>query len=484
LKDAGVTTVRLSVQADSPSGKATPTAAGQFVVRWQPGQTETIGSGAVDLVAATKQAGAGGAAILTASIDADTVAGDNVWRRPIEVTRALRVGLISPRRLSGSKPGVQQFEPADWVRLALEPSEGGRSESEAELVEIEPLTLDSARLAGLDAAVIVRPDALPDGAWRRLRTFADQGGFVLVFPAPGAAVPLWADAMARDMGLPWTVAREPKTWPEGTALSGAAGTGLPGSPEAMLSVIAPELPELAPAVRVFKALHVEGAGAGLLKSADGAALIVAGAPGLKGEAAASGRGVVVLVNFALSFEWTDLQAKPLMVPLIWELVKQGVGAARGSWSALAGELPTVPARSVELRGVEGTVKAAQGRSDVPVRSAGVWRAVDEQGALRGLVAVNADPRGGRTDAQPAGSIAAWLAGAAGGEIKWLASGDAIGGRGSVAAALAKSADSTRWVLPLLLGALGVALAELAMARWFSHATRLGGIAAPGVGGAG
>lgn len=401
---------------------------------------------------------------MTASIDTDAVAGDNIWRRPIEVTRTLRVGLVSPRRLGGAKPGVQQFEPADWVRLALEPTEAGRSDGDAELVEIEPLTLDAARLAGLDAAIIVRPEALPDGAWRRLRAFTDQGGFVLVFAAPGAAVPLWADAMARDMRLPWTVGREAKVWPEGIAVSGdRAGM------EGLLSVIAPELADLAMPVRVFKALTIENAAQGLLKTADGTSLLVTASPGVKGEGA--GRGLVALVTVAMSFEWTDLQAKPLMVPLMWELVKQGVGAARGSWSALAGQTPGTPVRSVELRGVEGTVKIVQGKTESAIRAAGVWRAVDEQGALRGLVAINADPAGGRTDAQPRNSIAAWLGGAAGEEIKWLEAGEGISGGASVSAALSRTTDASKFVLPLLLAALGVALLELAMARWFSHAVR-------------
>jgi hypothetical protein len=462
VKDAAATTVRLGVQAESAGGRTSPATAGQVVVRWQPGQTETVATASVDLGAAVKAAGSG-PAILSATIDTDAVEGDNTWRRPIEITRTLRVGLVAPRRLAGTKPGVQQFEPADWVRLALEPTEGGRSDGDAELVEIEPLTLDAARLSGLDAAVIVRPEALPDGAWRRLRAFTDQGGFVLVFAAPGAAVPLWADAMARDMGLPWTVGREARAWPDGVAMSVDRAGDL-----GLLSVIAPELPELAAPVRVFKALSVENAGQGLLKTADGASLVVSASPGLKGEGTA-GRGLVAMVTVAMSFEWTDLQAKPLMVPLMWELVKQGVGAARGSWSALAGQVPATPARSVELRSPEGTVKIVHGRAETAIRDAGVWRALDEQGTLRGLVAINADPVGGRTDAQPRSSIASWLGVAAGNEIKWIEGGEGISGRTSVTEALSRTVDATRFVLPLLLAALGVALLELAMARWFSHA---------------
>jgi hypothetical protein len=469
VRDAAATTVRLAVQPDSPSGKAMPVNAGQFVVRWKPGETEATGSGAADLSAVMKQfAGGSGAAVLTASIDADAVAGDNIWRRPIEVRRTLRVGLVSPRRLGSAKPGVQQFEPADWVRLALEPTEGGRADGDAEVIEIEPTTLDATRLAGLDAAIIVRPDSLPEGAWRRLRAFTDQGGFVLVFPAPGAGVQLWTDAMVRDMGLPWTVSREVKSWPQGVGISGIGAGGL-------LSVLAPELPDLTRPVRVLKALSVEGAGVPMLKTTEEWPLLVGGVPGLKGEGEQS-HGLVAMLLVAMTFEWTDLQTKPLMVPLMWELVKQGVGSAHGSWSALAGYSLKVPARSAELRSEGGTAAAASVKvqndvSQEAIRNAGVWRAVDETGALRGLVAVNADPAGGRTDAQPEGAIGTWLAGAAGrGEsVRWLDGNDGLGG-GGTAAALARTGDSMKLVLPLLLVALVVGVMELAMARWFSHAS--------------
>lgn len=471
VREAAATTVRLAVQPDSPSGKATPVAVGQFIVRWKPGETEASGSGGADLSALMKQLGGGsGAAVLTASLDRDAVEGDNLWRRPIEVRRTLRVGLVSPRRLGGAKPGVQQFEPADWVRLALEPTEGGRADGDAELIEIEPTTLDATRLAGLDAAIIVRPDALAEGAWRRLRAFTDQGGFVLVFPAPGSAVQLWADAMVRDMGLPWTVSREVKSWSDSI---GMAGAGLP--PGGLLSVIGPELPQLARAVRVHKSLNIEGAGVPLLKTSDEHPLLVAAAPGAKGEGAS--RGLVAMMTVAMNFEWTDLQAKPLMVPLMWELVKQGVGSAHGTWSVLAGGMPRVPARSVELRGEGGNVKVSAELAQSPMRSAGVWRAVDETGALRALVAVNADPAGGRTDAQPEGAVAVWLGAAAGSDgVKWLDARDSLGS-GGTATALMRTTDSMRWVLPLLLAALAIGVVELVFARWFSHAT-VGGVGAP------
>ena len=65
MKEAAATTVRLAVQADSAGAKAAPLAAGQFVVRWKAGETETVGSGSGDLAGLMKQmgSGSGGAAV-------------------------------------------------------------------------------------------------------------------------------------------------------------------------------------------------------------------------------------------------------------------------------------------------------------------------------------------------------------------------------------------------------------------------------------
>jgi hypothetical protein len=114
-----------------------------------------------------------------------------------------------------------------------------------------------------------------------------------------------------------------------------------------------------------------------------------------------------------------------MVPLVQELIRQGVGRARGSWSALAGQAPPAPPRSLELRALgeatPPTVKVAADRAAEPMRRAGLWRAIDESGSGRGLVAVNADPAGSRTEAQSPASVGAWIASAVGGaEIRWLA----------------------------------------------------------------
>ena len=118
------------------------------------------------------------------------------------------------------------------------------------------------------------------------------------------------------------------------------------------------------------------------------------------------------------------------------------------------------------------------RASEPFRHAGVWRAVDEGGASRGLVAVNADPAGARCEAQPPSAIAQWLGKSVGGaEVRWLEPGGTVPGAkegaSSLRSILQRGEDGTRFAVPLLLAALALAVLELAMARWFSHAVSAG-----------
>ena len=329
-----------------------------------------------------------------------------------------------------------------------------------------------------------------------------------VAPPAGAKIHIWADAFLRDLALPWTIAREAHAWPEP-----AGATIRPERPQAavpggdLLAIINSELPELSRPVHVFKSLPVTApqvaptsapapgarkpAGPAptpgvLLALADGAPLILASPPGAKEAtgtpevaSAASpppSRGLVVLFTTTFAFDWSDLQATPLMVPLMQEVLRQGVGQARGSWTGLAGSAPTVPPRTIELRAAApettpASIRASGERTAEPLRRSGLWRAIDDTGTGRGLVALNADPAGARCDAQPRAAIASWLGSAiGGGEVRWLDDRTALGAGGaSLRSALQRGEDGTRLAFPLLIAALLFAVTELALARWFSHA---------------
>ncbi|MGE3109515.1 MAG: BatA domain-containing protein [Phycisphaerales bacterium] len=547
-------------------------------VRWSPGQESA--TGVVQLQSPARSAApkrsSSGVSVVQATIErtesaagtVNVVAGDDVWRRPIPVREALRVGIVSPRRF-GDTEGADRLDPADWARLALRPGDGAG----VELVEVDPSAIDGARLAGLDAVVLARPDLVPGGGWRRLKLFIEGGGLVMLFPAPVAGAQLWTDAMTQEMGIHLKLAREAKTYgsPEkgeapmtlavvappapasdgaGTGNDGSAGgraRGVTGGRD-LLGLIRGELDELLKPVSVWQTLPIEGASAGegttILSLADGSPLVwvtsvsdrsrggsdgpgetsEAAAPGgeKRGEPArgqdATGGGLLVYFAAALDLRWTDLPAKPLVVPLIQEVLREGIGQSHGSWSVIAGALPVLPERTAELRvdpraargesGAqdaehEGVVAVGEsGAATLALRRAQLWRAVDDRGSVRAILAVNADPAGGATDANDPSAVKRWLneasgsGPAAGGGVQWLSQeGSASSTEGasepSVAPrdVFAQSGQGKDFSLALLILALGLGVFEVLLARRCSHAavidspgamrTAAGGVSAMG-----
>ncbi len=458
--------------------------------------------------------GSSSTGVLVVQTDDDAIEPDNLWRRPVELREALRVGIIAPIRF-GKADRIDKLDPGSWARIALAPGSGDSGGGGIDVVDIEPASLDQARLASLDAVVLPRPDLIPEAGWARVRLFIESGGLALITPPPGIDVHLWGDAMTRGLGVEWSVARQatPQT-DQRLSRTQAARTA-----NGLLSLIEGELDELLTAVTIGKTLGLSPApesGQTLLALDNGAPVLWAGplsrpAPARPAGAEqnrpdtaappAAGRGMVIYLGVALDLDYSDLPAKPLMVPLIQELVRQGAGQARGSWWSLAGTRPRTPARTSELVELPDPARpraAGAGRDEAlarlkvdpglaqsvePVRRAGVYRALDESGAARGVVVVNADARGGRTTVQTQASVSAWLRPVLSGPVSgadpivWLP--PAAGGEGGVPVAAAVSGPlgavdrGSPISLPLLIAALCVALLEVYLARRASHAQLAG-----------
>ena len=527
-----ITTVRARVSPIGEGEDAAPRAENpseRAVVRWTAGQDTAV---AVVPVRADRKAtgksgtsgGAGGsaAAVIVASIDDDALPADNRWRRPVELRDALRVGVIAPVRF-GKPDRIDKLDPGAWARLALAPA---GENSGVDVIDIEPASLDAARLAALDAVVLPRPDLVPEQTWARLKLFIDSGGLVIVTPPPGVTVHLWGDAMSKSLGLDWTVARESqdasgKKLRRGTPPSTTPNTDAPSS---LLNLVEGELDDLLSPITVLRTLPMSSApdsGEALLRLDDNSVLMWAGTPGVadsKPSAASNksdirhptsdisqGRGLLIYLAVALDLEWSDLPAKPLMVPLVQEVLRQGIGKARGNWTTIAGSRPAVPTRTAELQELADPARAGSDRPSggrirvdssgpnalaEPVRRAGLWRAVDERGASRGVIAANPDPRAGRAQTQTKDAVSAALNKIAPGHaqgtpgtgtgapdaIAWLPPDHAIPGGAAVASindtmatvfGRADSGSPVSW--PLLIAALLLALIEIVLARRASHA---------------
>jgi len=456
---------------------------GDATVRWRAGQREATVPISIVFEATRDQ---DGGALLRAEIDADPIAADNTFRLPVRVREAIRVGIVAPK-WSARPTRDDPLLPADWFTLALSPlGETGELGSEGiDITRVDPASLDGPRLATLDAVIVVRPDLVEAAGWERLARYARGGGLVVATPPRDTAASAWSDLLLESFGLGWSIDPSPvELGEEGAALA----TERPGIDPSLdlLGMIASELADLAGPVRVHRLLEVEippaAPGSPLLTLADGRPVLVVspppelGASGRTGdEAPRQGAGLVVLLTTAIAFEWTDLPARPLIVPLLQEIVRQGVGLARTSGAQVAGRPVLAPPGTRELRGIDGAVPAvvsvdSRGYAASPVRTGGAWRALDDRGAVTGHVAVNADPRAGRTDPVAPGEIERWL-----GQVTperpfaWLDEEDETTRRttvesGDEARAGAGFELSTR----LLVAAAIIAVIELVLARIFTH----------------
>lgn len=461
-------TTRVRVLTNDENGR--PVGVGERTVAWARGQTEQTIAIPIELPATEGHI----ALVVECQSAGDAISADSVFRRPIEVRTTLRVGLIAPRRF-GQADGLDPSRSEDWLRLGLRPEVVDRElfarglEGDVELVLIDPASIDSARLAGLDCLFIVSPHLVEPDGWKRVRMLADHGGLIVVVPPSGVSTHVWTDEMLAALDLPWTASRE-------AAVSQAGDTLLPPAPDdgadaRLLELLMAELDVLVRPVRIYQHLRIENAPP-VLRLDTGDPFIVASRPG-EGE-----RGLVVMFAASLSVDWTNLPTQPLFVALVHELLHQGIGSARGNWTLAAGVQPVLPDGVSELVPVgEGEVVRVDdaGRTFFPMRHAGVWQARDRLAVPRALVCINPDPAGSRTEASNPGAVAAWLAALGDEKFTWLTPESEpareVEGRmtRSITSIFATSEQGSGISLPLLIAGLVLLIAELALARWFSHA---------------
>jgi hypothetical protein len=511
VRGTGVTKVSVDAARVVPNSSAAPVRSrrSEATVNWQPGKDTATVALNVDVPASDNQ-GSREPLTLVASIDRDAVQGDNVFRRPIDTRDRLEVALLANGPVGG-KGAVNQYTPADWLALALAPDADllrRKQSGEIRVTVVDPqrgLTPVGSRgpagiLADFDAVLVPQPDLVDATGWRMIRGAADQGALVLITPPPAAQTHLWSDAMVEGLGLEWTIAREAKELKPAAAF--AQERVVPSGAD-LLGQLAAELPELLKHVSVSRILPVQGpAGSfeALIKLADGTPFLIMGQPGASasGKPAGASRGLVLFMISAPAVGgqgnppepmWTDLPAKPLMVPLMQELVRQGVGRSAGPKTAVAGTIPTLPPGASELaalpdpapavpgqdteRGTPGAIPVDQtGRLGSSVRTQGLWNVRGVGGGSLGVIAFNADPQGGLMETRTREEVAHWLTPVSD-DITWIEPGSAptpgSPGGSSAAAALTQDSKIPPISLPLLAAALAIAVIETALARWFSHA---------------
>ncbi len=490
-------------------------------VRWEPGQSQASVDFLVSFASsgrrieppnqaderapgasASSDAAASRELAVTASIDDDALTADNDRHAIIELRDRLRVAMLD-RHGFGVEPTIEGFHSGQWIRRALEPFD----ESPVQILDVEPGAVSMADVRTADVVMAVRPDLVTDAGWRVLRQYVDRGGVLLVMPPDELNIHPWAERFTHAMDLPWRIAAETQRH-EG---------GLPLAPEqptsAVLRLIASEMEDLARPVSAQRTLPVEAESSEpLLLFADGRPMLIAGTPGRSklttdgaegteneldasrqdgGSAhapssastvATQSRGMVLYLASAPQLEWTNLPGKPLMVPLMHEIVRQSVGSVRAAQRAVAGDRPVIaPAGSArEMLEAKPRERGGEpmrigldedGRPIEPLTRAGIFQVRDGAGQPMRTIAVNVDPRAGRTESLAAPSVLAWLDGAF----------EAVSGRWSLfdrddplaMFRAAEGASPIAWILLWIV--LGLVAVETVLQRWFSHAESSGTI---------
>jgi hypothetical protein len=428
------------------------------VVRWEPGQLETQ----VDFV--VNLAGFGdGTVALSAGVDDDALAADNL-RHTVVVSRSRVRVLLIDRRSFGADPDLDRLRAGQWIQRALQPSD----RSPMDVIEVDPVALEAADLRGIDAAVAVRPDLLADEGWSVLRSFIDTGGLLLVMPPGESIVHPWTDDLARGLGLPWRIELEVVEHDPALPLAGAQPSG------ELLRLLSGDLPELVRPVVAQRVLPVDLQGTQaevLLNFADGSPALIAGSPargqggGANGaERASAADGLVIYLAVSPDLEWTNLTTQPLMVPLLHELLKQGIGLIRTSQRYTVAQRPALGmgAAAAALLDPAGRFVPIDGagRPSEPLARSGLWGVLDPARQRIGMLAVNVDPDAGRTDPQNRAAVLEWL-GKSGPWQTFEAE--------DPAAALEAAESGAPLAGLLLLAVLALVVVETALARWFSHA---------------
>jgi hypothetical protein len=374
-------------------------------VAWTPGQTEA----SVDVRLPVEIDGVGGTSrplVVTASIDADALPVDDARSVVLEAAPSLRIALLD-RRGFGRDGAIDRIGAGGWLERALDPGEG----ASMDLVRLEPAALSGADLRGVVAAVVPRPDLLRTEGWRHLANFARRGGLVLLSPPEDAVVHGWLDELDASFAIDWRIERETQVLPE------PMGLMPPRRIPPLLGLLAGELEDLLRPVLVDRRLVIAPGERTetILAAEDGSPWMLAAWAGSETDdatVATDPGGLVVLMASAPMLEWTNLPTKPLMVPMVQETMRQGIGLARSASRPRVGERPRLvrlPAadRLEDPAGVLIPI-AADGRPVDPLTRPGVHRVLDSAGAGIGVLAVGVDAAGGRTETQAAEAVSAWL----------------------------------------------------------------------------
>lgn len=356
-------------------------------VEWKEGQVESVVESTIIPTGAQRTE----VPVRATIIDHDAQMADNVRFSVVTTTNTIRVGVID--RVSDVIVGQSGQTVGEWIERALAPTDDGDIETET----IDPTSVDPKRCQGFDALVVIRPDLVDTTGWGVLKQLVVSGKVLIVVPPAHTTNNAWSDGLLLAFDLGWTVARTPTTSDPAETITQPEQFG--ENTTALLRQLAPELQDLTQPIAVNQWFQITvplGRGESVLAMSGGSPLIAVGTP-------EDARGSVIVFATPPDLTWTNLPAKPLMVPLFQECVRQAVARVDRERNVVVGSdhIQNLPSTITTLQLVMGTPDSQveetrivsvgpNGSLATPILTPGVYSSQDATGHTLGLLVANID----------------------------------------------------------------------------------------------
>jgi len=356
-------------------------------VEWDSGQVLARVDGAVTSPSSEKREDL---VVEAKLLEADGQPADNVAYGVISGAGSIRVLLLD--RAVPDSSSENEDTPATWLTRALVPVDG----TDVTVEVADPAALDAVRLRGVQAVMVLRPDSMDVAGWSVLSQAVRDGMVVWIFAPTNKSV-VWSPDFQRAFSLGWLVERSKKEQetPDNNGFP-ARRIEAGQTPHPLLAQLGSELDILLQPVVVNQSLEIRvptNTAEVLLSLSDGSPLLVRAQP-------ADCRGSVLLMSTALVTEWTSLPTKPLMVPLVQEVLRQSIARIEratiqqlGGTVSVAGAVTLEPMMCASLFGMPESRTIAfdfEGRATQPIQVPGVYQALDARGQRVSWVVANVD----------------------------------------------------------------------------------------------
>ena len=353
--------------------------------------------------------------------------------------------------------------PKRFLELAIGPEEG-QLDWPIELSDADAAAASAETFRDAHVVFVLRPDLLTDEGWSDLRAWVKAGGVVWITPPVERRAGLWPQKMVDRFNLNWSFEQlEPAVYDPPIELK----TDRPAVVE--LERLAGEIQRkgILRSVKINTAMKLKADS--VERTADRLLVAESGDPMLL--AADVQRGRLIFSAFALEATWSNLPLlRSAFPPLIAQLIRGStdrlqpaevfeVGrrpALTGPWTR-AGMLVGPESQTIRLASDGPVVRPVE-----PLRQSGVYQSSNRVLAL----AANVRPAAGDTQAVEPSALDGWLSTCG----PWR---DFEPTAAAAAVALKAEAERTDWSWRLLWVVGLLAIGEMFLARWVSHASLRG-----------